>query len=90
MFFSPRANVVESDAGFSIQVLGRVGMIYRQGDRSVRIDSEVLATKGISIAKRSIRSWQPDGQAVSEEERATIINNIRDALAFKNEYLDVL
>ncbi|HUB77548.1 MAG TPA: hypothetical protein VMB03_02070 [Bryobacteraceae bacterium] len=89
MFSIPRVNVVESDAGFSIEVLGRVGMRYREGDRSVLIDSEVLARKGISIASKSIRFWEPGRQQVSEEEKETIIHHIREALAFRNEFLEV-
>ena len=92
MFFIPRVNVVESDTGFSIEVLGRVGMRYCQGDRSVRIDSEVLATNGIMIVRKSIRFWEPphNGEQISEGEKAIIINNIREALAFRHEFLEVL
>jgi hypothetical protein len=38
MFSIPRVNVIESDNGFSVQVLGRVGLCYREGDpcRSMR------------------------------------------------------
>jgi hypothetical protein len=92
MFFTPRVNVIESDTGFSIEVLGRVGMRYRQGGRSVLIDSEVLALKGIAIAKKSIRFWEPpyDREPMSEAEKAIIINNIREALAFRHEFLEVL
>jgi hypothetical protein len=92
MFSIPRVNVVESDTGFSIEVLGRVGMRYRQGDRSVLIDSEVLARNGIAVAKKSIRFWEgPQGrEQISEGEKAIIIDNIREALAFRHEFLEVL
>jgi hypothetical protein len=92
MFSIPRVNVVESDTGFSIEVLGRVGMRYREGGRSVLIDSEVLAIKGIAIAKKSIRFWEPphEREPINEGEKAAIINNIREALAFKHEVLEVM
>ena len=90
MFFIPRVNVVESDSGFSIEVLGRVGMRYREGDRSVLIDSEVLARNGISIARKSIRFWEgPHREEISEAQKTAIIENIREALAFRNEFLEV-
>ena len=92
MFSNPRVNVIESDLGFSVQVLGRVGRKYTEGDRFVRIDSEVLAIKGISIAKNSIRFWEsPSGrEPVTEAEKLRIIENIRDALALQNATLEVL
>ena len=91
MFFIPRVNVVESETGFSIEVLGRIGMRYREGGRSVLIDSEVLARNGIAIAKKSIRFWEPphDREQIGEAEKATIIDNIREALAFRHEFLEV-
>ena len=60
MFSAPKANVIESDAGFSIQVLGRTGMRYREGERELFIDSEVVAPgKGIAIFTSSIDHWDP-------------------------------
>jgi hypothetical protein len=93
MFFVPRVNVVESDGGFSIEVLGRTGMKYREGERSLFVDSEVLAPgKGIAISSKSIREWDPPHRAlqISPEKRDAIINNIRQAMEFKNEPLEVL
>jgi hypothetical protein len=92
MFFVPRVNVVESDGGFSIEVLGRTGMKYREGERSLFVDSEVLAPgKGIAISSKSIREWDPPhGAPISLEKREAIINNIRQAMEFKNEPLEVM
>jgi hypothetical protein len=42
-FSEPEPNVIESSTGFSVRVLGRTGMRYTEGERSVWIDSEVLA-----------------------------------------------
>jgi hypothetical protein len=92
MFFVPRVNVIESDAGFSIEVLGRTGMRYREAARSLLVDSEVLAPgKGICIASKSIREWEPphDRELIDSDKKATIINNIKEALAFRNEALEV-
>jgi hypothetical protein len=38
-FSEPAANVIESTEGFSVKVLGRTGMRYTEGTRSVWIDS---------------------------------------------------
>ena len=57
MFFRPRVNVVESDAGFSVEVLGRTGIRYREGDKSIFVDSEVLnGPSGMVVAGSSIPS----------------------------------
>jgi hypothetical protein len=93
MFFVPRLNVVESDAGFSVEVLGRTGMKYREGDRTLFVDSEVLAPgKGIAIYTNSIKHWdQPhDAEALSAEKKAEIVNNIERAIAFKKQPIEIL
>lgn len=42
-FSEPRANLIESDAGFSVEVLGQTGIRYSEGGRTAFVDSEVLA-----------------------------------------------
>jgi hypothetical protein len=60
MFKIPRVNVIESDEGFSIEVLGRTGLLYTEGLKSMHIDSEILASPGgIAMLKNSIRAWNP-------------------------------
>jgi hypothetical protein len=80
-FSEPEPNVIESSAGFSIKVLGRHGMRYAQGARSVWIYSEFLASpRGIAMSKRSIRTWEGDDpREVTEAERDEIANNIQRA-----------
>lgn len=87
MFSSTRPNVIESDGGFSIEVLGRTGLIYREGERAMFIDSEVLSTSGIEVYARSISSWRApfDRIIVTDEKRRKIIDNIRAAFAFRGE-----
>jgi hypothetical protein len=92
MFTVPRVNVIESDEGFSVQVLGRTGMRYREGGRSVLIDSEVLAPgKGIAVFVDSIKNWQTrDGEKpVTTQERKMIVARIEAAIAFKGEPLEL-
>ena len=89
-FHIPRANVIESDAGFSVEVCGRTGLIYREGNKELRIDSEVLVgPSGMVIYSNSIRKWQPNGQAVSPSEKQQIIQNVRDAFAFRGFDIEV-
>jgi Immunity protein 74 len=92
MFSLPRANVIESDAGFSVEVLGRVGMKYREGEKVLFVDSEVLAPgKGIALFTDSIREWEaPNGQLIGPEKKTSIIENIKAAFDFRGEPLEVL
>jgi hypothetical protein len=80
-FSEPEPNVITSTAGFSVRVLGRTGMRYTEGPRSVWIDSEVLATPAtIAMDKESIRFWEGDDpDEVSSAERDRIATNIKRA-----------
>lgn len=93
MFHVPRTNVIESDSGFSIEVLGRTGMRYREGERSLFIDSEVLAPgKGIAISSKSIKRWDSphSPELITPEKKEEIINNIRMAMEYKNQAVEIL
>jgi hypothetical protein len=88
MFSVPRVNVVKSDSGYLVEVLGRTGMKYSEGERSMFVDSEVLSVgKGIQIFTKSIKKWDPPHheEPISPEKRAAIVNNIREAIQFQNE-----
>jgi hypothetical protein len=80
-FSEPEPNVIESTEGFSIKVLGRTGLRYTEGARSVSIDSEVLAKpRAILMYKETIRTWEgPEPEEVSAKDRDRIANNINRA-----------
>ena len=42
MFTIPRVNVIESDEGFSVEVLGRYEVEYVEGKKSLIIESDFL------------------------------------------------
>jgi hypothetical protein len=67
-------------------------MRYREGDKCLFVDSEVLARKGIAIAAKSIKQWDPpyDGELISPDKRSEIIANIKRALEFRNEPLEIM
>jgi hypothetical protein len=75
----PQPNVIESSAGFSVKVLGRTGLRYQEGGRSVWINSEVLAKPGaIAMNKDSIKYWEGcDPGQVSDADRDRIADNIK-------------
>ena len=93
MFFIPRVNVVESDTGFSVEVLGRTGLCYREGDRSLKVDSEVLmGPTGTVIDASSIRTWAPphEKEVIEDTRRKQIVENIKAAFRFQGFEIEVV
>jgi hypothetical protein len=92
MFKIPRENVIESDEGFSVEVLGRTGVLYSEEERTLRIDSEVLAgPAGLVVYTDSITRWAPphEGEAVDASKRQAIVENIRRAFRFRGLEIEV-
>jgi hypothetical protein len=88
-FAEAEPNVIESNAGFSVGVLGRTGLRYAEGGRSVWIDSEVLAKPGaVALFKDSIRLWEGEGP-VSAADRDRIASNVKRAFEFCGYELQV-
>jgi hypothetical protein len=79
-------NLIESDTGFSLEVVGRDGLRYQEGGRSVFIGAEMLATTGFALYADSIKKWDPpDSSRISKPERDRIVENVRLALASQDE-----
>jgi len=92
MFQIPRVNVIESDEGFSVEVLGRTGLRYSEGNRWLRIDSEVLdGPSGIVLYSRSIKEWDgpTPGEPIEMAVKARIIENVRAAFKFRGLNIEV-
>ena len=70
--------------GYKVKLLGRAGIMYQEGDKSLIIDSELLpgAKYDIVIYKDSIKQWQPPHteDKISEDERTRIKNNVMTSL----------
>jgi len=93
MFFIPRVNVIESDSGFSVEVLGRTGLCYREGNRNLKVDSEVLmGPSGMVVDASSVRKWSPphDDQVIDEARRKEIVGNIQAAFRFRGLEIEVV
>lgn len=92
-FRIPRTNVVESDEGYSVEVLGRTGIEYREAERVMFVDSEILsAGYGIAIFTKSIERWNPpfEKEMITEEKRKIIVDNIRRAIEFRQQPVDIV
>jgi Immunity protein 74 len=93
MFTVPKVNVVYSDEGFSVEVLGRTGIEYCEGGKSMSVDSEVLATgHGIAVFRNSIKGWRSphEKEQITSAERQRILENIRRAIEFRNQPIEIL
>jgi hypothetical protein len=89
MFTIPRTNVVESDEGFSLEVLGRTGIRFTEQGKTMHIDSEVLqGPSGLIMYTDSITKWD-DGENVDERMRNKIVENIRAAFRFRGLEIQV-
>jgi hypothetical protein len=90
MFKMSRPNVIESDEGFSVEVLGRTGLLYTERAKKLHVDSEVLAgPSGLVIYRDSITTWEPPhtDELIDESKRAAIVDNIRRA--FRSDGLEI-
>jgi hypothetical protein len=88
-----RPNLYESSNGFSVEVLGRTGLRYREERRQMFVDSEVLiGTSGIAVYKDTIRKWDPpyNNVPVTDSDRDRILKNIRDAFRSHGFEIDVI
>jgi hypothetical protein len=93
MFKRPQTNVIQSDEGFSVEVLGRTGLRYTEGLKTLFIDSEILnGPSGLGIYTSSIRSWDPpyDNEVIDDAKRAAIVDNVRRAFRFRGLEIDVM
>lgn len=92
MFTMPRPNVIESDEGFSVEVLGQTGIKYTEGPKEIIIDSEVLTgPSGICVYKDTIESWSdPENGVIGEEKKYKILNNIQRAFKYKGFEIEVI
>ncbi len=94
MFKSPQPNIIESDEGFSIRVVGagKYGIIYREGDLAIKVLSDAaIIPIGYIIYKNSIKEWAPpaSGNIISEQTRKRIIDNLSRAFLFQGYQIEV-
>jgi hypothetical protein len=87
MTFNSIGNLISSSDGYSIEFLGREGMRYREGDRSLYVFSEYLIPKGIGIYVKSIERWEPphNKEEIGTDERERVLSNLAAALSSVGE-----
>jgi Immunity protein 74 len=91
-FWSPRTNVVESDDGVTVEVLGRTGIRYSERDRTCFVDSEVLAIPAVAVWPSGVRSWEPphEHERLTDEDRERVLANIAAAFASQSWGLEII
>ena len=85
MFTLTSPDQITAADGYVVKVLGRTGLEYREGERVVLIDSEVLVTgRGMAIFKKSLERWQPphDAEVISAEKKKEILSRLVAAVKF--------
>ena len=93
MFTTPRPNLFESSDGFSVEVLGRAGLTYRESAREMFVDSEVLAgPAGMVVYRDTISQWKPphNRKPIDDVERERILQNIREAFRSQGFEIDII
>lgn len=84
-----RPNLIRGK-GFSVETLGRTGLRYSENGRTIHIDSELLAARGIMLYPSSVKRWNPPNaeEPVDEKTRDRIIENIRQVFESKGYEVD--
>jgi hypothetical protein len=91
-FFIPRTNVIESDEGFSVEVLGKTGLRYKEPNRTLWLDSEMLAgPAGLILYSGNMkREGSPETITLGTVDRDRIIENVRAAFRFRGFEIQVV
>jgi hypothetical protein len=83
MFRKPKPTLIESDAGFSVELLGGGKLIYREGGKSVTFTGEHWVGSVFLVVNLGEYSdcWDPpfDTVKISDEDFRRIGDNIREA-----------
>lgn len=77
-----RENVIESDEGFCIEILGRTGLHFTEKTKTYYVDSELLAgPSGLVVYKDNIRllAQSSSNKAVDRHTVNDIVEKVRRA-----------
>jgi hypothetical protein len=88
--FTRLANTYISDEGFSVEVLGRTGVLYEEGPRRLFLYSEYLVgPRALGVTGSTIKHWEPPyaGEPLGLRRHLLILDNIRRA--FRAEGINI-
>jgi hypothetical protein len=82
-------NRIEKD-GVVVELLGRCGLKYTDGPRTVFVDGEVLVGgSDYVVYEKGMRPWDAAGAPISDDDRARILARIKEAFAANGMILEV-
>lgn len=79
-------NRVESDEGFSVEIVGRLVLAYFEGERKLLAAVEpAVNPTGFILYARTIKAWEPPfaSEPLSHEDAERILARIEEAMAFR-------
>jgi hypothetical protein len=82
-----RRGRISSDEGFSISMVDRTHLLYRDGQRKVTIAGEMLAN-GFALYRSTIGPWD-DSTPIDDQERQRIADRIKRALESQGMVADI-
>lgn len=81
-----RNNLVESDEGFSVEILGRAGIKYKDQSDAFYVDSEIeCGHYDMVIYKKRIREFEApmrNYEQIDDNKKGEIVENTRRALLY--------
>jgi len=88
--FRKNGNIIESDEGFSIEKVGYSQLIYKEGDKTVRVYYEhLVGSVSMCLYLCSSDHWEPpfDKERITDEDWKRIGENIQQA--YKSQGVEI-
>ena len=92
VYTKPRGRLYESSDGYSVEILTRSLIKYREGPRALTVSSEtLLPPAGLAVYTSTILRWDPphDAEPISGDERRRVVDNIVAALGSQGIPVDL-
>ncbi len=85
-----RNNIFKKE--FSVRILNRAELEYKEGRKVMLVDAEMLGddSVGFAVASNSINRWKGSRQKINTKEKKRIINNIRKFFRSQGYEIDVV
>jgi hypothetical protein len=92
MIIKTEPNRYESDEGYSVEPLGRTGIRYQEGPRTMHVYTEFCLPTGIAIWSKSVKAWQApyEREVLSQADVERILRNICAVVDFTGQPASVL
>lgn len=78
---------IYSDEGFSVGILDKTSLLYREGGKKMTVGGELLM-RGFVVYRASIGPWN-DGEPIDDTKKHQIISNITRALESQGIFVDL-